>query len=167
MRAGNPDTKCTDTSEAIVGCIVGRQSMAPVGGRARVRRASRSCPRAAMREGAFDYVHGKTDAGPAARIPPWSVTARGVYETPFWTGTVEVHHVGKQDRVADFELPTSGYTTLDASLVLRPVEDKPDLKFFLDAHNLTNVEAREHASFLKDIAPLPGRTFRMGVGYRF
>lgn len=118
-------------------------------------------------EGAFDYVHGTTDAGPAARIPPWSATARAVYETPAWTGTVEVHRVGKQDRIADFELPTSGYTTLDASLVLRPFEAQRGLKVFVDGHNLTNVEAREHASFLKDIAPLPGRTFRLGVGYTF
>jgi len=118
-------------------------------------------------EAAGDYVHGKTDFGPAARIPPWSLTGRGVYEGGWWTGTVEVHTVGKQDRVADFELPTDGYTMLNASLVLRPITDKPDFKVFVDAHNLTNIEAREHASFLKDVAPLPGRSFRMGVGYRF
>jgi iron complex outermembrane receptor protein len=118
-------------------------------------------------EAAADYVHGKTDAGPAARIPPWSVTARGVYEAPQWTATVELHRVGEQDRTADFELPTDGYTLVNASLVLRPIEAQPDLKVFLDGRNLTNEEAREHASFLKDIAPLPGRTFRMGVGYRF
>lgn len=118
-------------------------------------------------EGGADYVRGRTDAGPAVRIPPWSVTARGVYESPFWTGTLELHRVGKQNRVAAFELPTSGYTMLNASIVLRPIADQPDLKFFLDGQNLTNIEAREHASFLKDVAPLPGRTFRMGVGYRF
>lgn len=118
-------------------------------------------------EATGDYVHGTTDFGPAARIPPWSVTGRGVYEGGWWNGTVEVHTVGKQDRVADFELPTDGYTLLNASLVLRPFPDQPDLKVFLDGRNLTNVEAREHASFLKDVAPLPGRSFRMGVGYRF
>ena len=118
-------------------------------------------------EAAADYVHGKTDFGPAVRIPPWSVTGRGVYEAGWWTGTVEVHHVGKQDRVATFELPTSGYTMLNASLVVRPFKDKDGLKVFIDGHNLTNTEAREHASFLKDIAPLPGRSFRLGVGYTF
>lgn len=118
-------------------------------------------------EAAADYVHGKTDFGPAVRIPPWSVTGRGVYEAGWWTGTVEVHHVGKQDRVATFELPTSGYTMLNASLVVRPLKGKDGLKVFLDGHNLTNTEAREHASFLKDIAPLPGRSFRVGVGYTF
>lgn len=118
-------------------------------------------------EAAADYVHGKTDFGPAVRIPPWSVTGRGVYEAGWWTGTVEVHHVGKQDRVATFELPTDSYTMLNASLVVRPFKDKDGLKVFIDGHNLTNTEAREHASFLKDIAPLPGRSFRLGVGYTF
>jgi iron complex outermembrane receptor protein len=118
-------------------------------------------------EGAADYVHGTTDFGPAARIPPWSVTARAEYNAARWTATVEAHRVGEQDRTAAFELPTDGYTMLNASLVVRPIAGQPDLKVFLDAHNLTNVEAREHASFLKDIAPLPGRSFRLGVGYRF
>jgi iron complex outermembrane receptor protein len=118
-------------------------------------------------EATADYVRGKTDFGPAVRIPPWSVTGRGVYEGGWWTGTVEVHHVSEQDRVATFELPTGGYTMLNASLVLRPVRDRPEFKVFLDGRNLTNVEAREHASFLKDVAPLPGRSFRLGVGYRF
>ena len=118
-------------------------------------------------EATGDYVRGKTDAGPAVRIPPWSLTGRGVYESGLLTGTVEVRTVGKQNRVADFELPTDGYTMLNASLVVRPFQTEPALKVFVDARNLTNVEAREHASFLKDVAPLPGRTFRMGVGYRF
>jgi len=118
-------------------------------------------------EAAADYVHGTTDFGPAVRIPPWSLTGRGVYEGGWWTGTLEVRTVAKQDRVAAFELPTGSYTLLNASLVLRPFENRQDLKVFIDGHNLTNEEAREHASFLKDVAPLPGRTFRMGVGYRF
>ena len=118
-------------------------------------------------EAAGDYVHGKTDFGPAVRIPPWSLATRGIYEAGPWTGTVEVRRVGKQNRVATFELPTSGYTMLNASLVVRPFKGNDGLKVFLDGHNLTNTEAREHASFLKDIAPLPGRSFRLGVGYTF
>ena len=41
------------------------------------------------------------------------------------------------------------------------------VSLFVDARNLTDEEAREHASFLKDIAPLPGRNLRVGVAYRF
>lgn len=118
-------------------------------------------------EGTADYVHGKTDFGPAVRIPPWSVTGRAEYNAARWSATVELHKVGEQDRVANFELPTDGYTMLNASLVVRPIPGEPEFKVFLDGHNLTNEEAREHASFLKDVAPLPGRSLRLGVGYRF
>ncbi len=118
-------------------------------------------------EASGDYVHGDTDAGPAVRIPPWSVAGRGVFEGGWWTGTLEVRRLGDQNRTAAFELPTDGYTLINAKLVVRPIKAKPGLKIFLDGHNLTNQEAREHVSFLKDIAPLPGRSVRLGVGYRF
>ncbi len=118
-------------------------------------------------EATADYVHGDTDAGPVVRLPPWSVTARGIYEGRGWTGKLELRRVGEQDRVAAFETPTDGYTQLNAYLVVRPLRDKPGLKLFVDGRNLTDEEAREHASFLKDIAPLPGRNVRLGVAYRF
>lgn len=117
-------------------------------------------------EAAADYVRGKTDLGPPARIPPWSVAGRGVFEGGWWTGRIEVRRVGDQDRVAALELPTDGYTMLNAGLTFRPLKD-PGFKVFVEGRNLTDVEAREHASFLKDIAPLPGRNLRVGVGYRF
>lgn len=118
-------------------------------------------------ETSADYVHGTTDRGPAPRTPPWSVAGRAIYETTFWSGTAEVRHVAEQDRVARFELPTDAYTLLNASLTFRPLASNRDFKIFLDGRNLTDAEAREHASFLKDIAPLPGRNVRLGVGYRF
>ncbi|HEY8617011.1 TonB-dependent receptor [Phenylobacterium sp.] len=117
-------------------------------------------------EGSADYVRGDTDLGAPARIPPWSAAARGVFEGGWWTGLLEVRRVAKQERVADFELPTDGYTLLNAQLTLRPLKDD-GFKVFLDARNLTDEQAREHASFLKDIAPLPGRNVRLGVAYRF
>lgn len=114
-----------------------------------------------------DYVRGATDLGPPARIPPWSATVRGLFEGGWWTGKLELRQVGEQDRVAEFELPTDGYRMLNASLVLRPLRDNDGFKVFAEARNINDAEAREHASFLKDLAPLPGRSFRLGVGYRF
>jgi iron complex outermembrane receptor protein len=66
--------------------------------------------------------------------------------------------------VAEFELPTEAYTLLNASLVYRPMEG---VKVFAEGRNLNDAEAREHASFLKDLAPLPGRSLRLGVAYSF
>ncbi|MES2896383.1 MAG: TonB-dependent receptor [Pseudomonadota bacterium] len=117
-------------------------------------------------EGAADYVRGDTDLGAPARIPPWSVTGRAVFEGGWWTGKLELRQVGDQDRVAQAETATDGYRILNASLIMRPFDDK-GLKIFADVRNLNDAEAREHASFLKDLAPLPGRSFRIGAGYTF
>nr|WP_316628042.1 TonB-dependent receptor [uncultured Brevundimonas sp.] len=118
-------------------------------------------------EGSADYVHAQTDFGPAARIPPYSVTGRLAWTSTRFDASAEVRHVGEQDRVAnEFELPTNDYTLVNAALAVRPFTQQ-NVTLFAEARNLTNEEAREHASFLKDIAPLPGRNLRVGVAYRF
>ena len=117
-------------------------------------------------EGAFDFVRGSTDLGQPARIPPYSLTGRLAYEMDGLEGRLEVRRVGKQNQVAAFELPTDGYTMVNAFLSV-DVPGVNGAKLFLEGRNLTDEEAREHASFLKDLAPLPGRNFRAGLAYRF
>lgn len=116
--------------------------------------------------GAADYVRADTDLGPAARIPPWSVTTGLSWTTARYDVSGEVRHVAEQDRVADGELPTDAYTMVNLKAAFRPLADR-NVTVFAEARNLTDEEAREHVSFLKDIAPLPGRNIRVGVAYRF
>lgn len=122
--------------------------------------------RALSVEGAADFVKADTDLGPAARIPPFSVTGRLVFTSPRYDLSAEVRHVGEQDELAEFELPTNSHTLLNLAGAWRPLADR-NVTVFAEARNLTDEEAREHVSFLKDIAPLPGRNFRLGVAYRF
>ncbi len=117
-------------------------------------------------EAAGDYVRGDTDLGPPARIPPWSATARAVMQHDAWTGRLELREVGVQDRLAAFELPTDGYRTLNAFLAWSP-DPEGGLLVYVEGRNLNDAEVREHASFLKDLAPSPGRNLRLGVVYRF
>lgn len=117
-------------------------------------------------EGSADYVRADTDLGPAARIPPWSVTTGLSWTTARYDVSGEVRHVAEQDRVADGELPTDAYTMVNLKAAFRPLADR-NVTVFAEARNLTDEEAREHVSFLKDIAPLPGRNFRVGIAYRF
>nr|WP_314435608.1 TonB-dependent receptor [uncultured Brevundimonas sp.] len=118
-------------------------------------------------EGAADFVHAQTDLGPAARIPPYSVTGRLAWTSTPFDASIEVRHVGEQDRVANAgELPTDDYTLLNLAAAWRPLADH-NVTLFAEARNLTNEEAREHVSFLKDIAPMAGRNLRVGVAYRF
>ena len=118
-------------------------------------------------EAAADFVHAQTDLGPAARIPPYSLTGRVAWTSTPFDASVEVRHVGEQDRVAnEYELPTDDYTLLNLAAAWRPLTDR-NVTVFAEARNLTDEEARDHVSFLKDIAPLPGRNLRVGVAYRF
>lgn len=117
-------------------------------------------------EGTADYVDANTDLGPAARIPPYSVTGRIKYASTQVDVSFEVRHVGEKDEVADFELPTDSYTLVNLFGAWRPFNDR-NVTLFAEGRNLTDEEAREHASFLKDIAPQPGRNLRFGVSYRF
>jgi iron complex outermembrane receptor protein len=117
-------------------------------------------------EGSADYVHGNANGSPIARIPPYSVTVGLNWSTPVFEAKAEVRHVGSQSRTTAFELPTSAYTLVNASASAKPFADK-GVRLFVDANNLTGEEAREHVSFLKDVAPMPGRSLRAGVAYSF
>ncbi len=44
---------------------------------------------------------------------------------------------------------------------------KVNMTVYLKADNLTDQEARVHSSYLKDEAPLPGRSVSLGVRARF
>ncbi|HYD26548.1 TonB-dependent receptor domain-containing protein [Brevundimonas sp.] len=116
--------------------------------------------------GAADWVRATTDLGPAARIPPWSITAGLEWASRRYDAGLEVRHVGEQDRTAAFERPTDSYTLVSLKGAVRPFVDR-NVTLFAEASNLTDAEAREHASFQKDIAPMPGRSLRAGITWRF
>jgi iron complex outermembrane receptor protein len=70
----------------------------------------------------------------------------------------------KQDDVAAYETATPGYTLVDAHVAWHiDTKSGREIELFLDASNLTDQEARPHTSFLKDVVPLPGRNFVLGV----
>jgi len=117
-------------------------------------------------EASADFVRGATDLGPPARIPPYAISTKAIYEARFWSASAEARRVGEQNRIGEGELATDGYTTLNAMVAWKPRGDG-SLRLFLDGRNLTDQEVREHASFLKDIAPSPGRSLRAGLAWRF
>lgn len=117
-------------------------------------------------ETSADYVRGETDLGPPARIPPWSATGRLLFAEARWSTSLEVRRVAAQNRVSAFELPTDGYTLVNLRASGTPLKTSRAV-LFAEVRNLGDVEAREHASFLKDTVPLPGRNIRAGLSYRF
>ena len=66
--------------------------------------------------------------------------------------------------MAEFETETPGYTLVDAHLAWHADTASGNAwEVFLDGSNLLDEEARVHTSFLKDVAPLPGRGVGFGV----
>jgi iron complex outermembrane receptor protein len=115
-----------------------------------------------------DYIRATIiGVGPAPRIPPLRVLAGVEAQSERLTGRLEVEHVTRQDRVAPLETPTPAYTLVNASVSFTPLKEHKSLNITLAANNIFDVDARRHASFLKDYAPLGGRDIRLSARFSF
>ena len=116
-----------------------------------------------------DYVHAEdTDTGtPLPRITPLRYSASLNYEGEHWTANIEGRRVAAQNRVAEFETPTAGYTFLNASVGYKFRVGPTYNNVYLRGVNLTNEEGRDHLSFLKEVLPLPGRSIIVGLTTTF
>jgi len=111
-----------------------------------------------------DHVRAKLDdGGNLPRIPPMRSGASLDYVYDRVSANVSWTHFRDQDDVAMLETETDGYDWVDVSINYRIPFNTAELTLFVKAQNLTDEEARVHSSFLKDLAPRPGRNFRVGI----
>lgn len=119
-------------------------------------------------DGVADYVRATLKgAGPVPRIPPLRLLGGLEAQSDKVDGRVEVEWTADQDRVADFENPTDGFTLVNASVAWRPWGKARETTLQLSANNIFDVEARRHASFTKDFVPLAGRDIRLSARFSF
>ena len=119
-------------------------------------------------DGVGDFTRARIDSiGPVPRIPALRLLGGFEAQSDSVTGRVEVEWVDGQDRIAAFETPTEGYTMTNASVSFKPFGADNDSSIILSANNIFDVNARRHASFLKDFAPLAGRDFRITGRFSF
>lgn len=113
-------------------------------------------------DGVADYVRATIKGGgPAPRIPPLRLLSGLELQGDRLTVRGEVEHVFDQKRIAGFETPTNGFTLVNASLAVKPFSGNDRTSITLSANNIFDVDARRHASVLKDFAPLAGREIRV------
>ena len=114
-----------------------------------------------------DYVKARLkDGGALPRTSPMRVGSHVAYTLNNIRADLDITYFAKQDDISTFETETDGYTLVDASITYDIPLGDIDLSVYLSGENLTDEEARVHTSFLKDIAPRPGRNFAFGVrGY--
>lgn len=116
-----------------------------------------------------DYVHAKDRATGELlpRITPLRYSGALVYQGEKVGARMEVQRVNRQNRTAEFETETPGYTFLNASFSYTFGSGPVTYDLYLRGTNLTNQEARDHNSFLKEVLPLPGRSILVGLKASF
>jgi iron complex outermembrane receptor protein len=120
-----------------------------------------------------DTVRAQLASGPndGAYLPRMSPSRLGLdlgWKETTWSAQVAVTRVFDQNRVSSFDLrdgepeaATPGYTRLDAGAAWRP--SSAPVTVYLIGRNLTNEDMRIHTSYLKNLAPPPGRSLLLGV----
>ena len=113
----------------------------------------------------FDRVNARLDAGGnLPRIAPQRFGANLTWALDGWQARLGAVRTGKQDRTAEFESATDGFTRIDLDLSRDfYLGDKASAQVFLRVRNASDQLARAHTSFLKEFAPLPGRNIGLGT----
>lgn len=115
-----------------------------------------------------DAVRGELDGGGhLPRIPPLRIGAELSYARGEFGAALSARHSFEQDRVAAGELPTDGYTLLDAEFSWQAPWGQGTMLAFVRASNLLDEDARVHSSPLKDEVPLAGRSLAAGLRVGF
>ena len=118
-----------------------------------------------------DWVRARLDRSVAdgnrelPRIPAARLGGTLEFATQRWGGEVSAQRTFDQDDAPTFALPTEGFWMLNAYVARHFERGDQHGEVFLRARNLLDEEARLATSFLKDLAPLPGRGFELGLRF--
>ncbi len=112
-----------------------------------------------------DYVDGKLDVGGnVPRLPPLRFGGGLEWERGQAYAGVSAVRVTEQDDPGALETETDGYTMINIHAGYTVLlGNGRSLTFFARGTNLADEEARRAASFVKDLAPLPGTSGLFGI----
>ena len=113
-----------------------------------------------------DYVRAEfddNDLGDVPRITPLRFGAGAIFSYDTWQAAVDVIVISDSSNEADLETDTDSYTMLNAGLNKTMYAGNSDLNLYVKAENLLDEDARQHTSFQKDRAVLPGRNIIFGL----
>jgi len=117
-----------------------------------------------------DYARGenRSTGGALPRIAPLRLSSALVYSEGKYSSQVDVQHAARQNRYADDLGATPSYTMFGLGASYKTaVSGMKSAYLFLRVHNLTNVEARNASSVLRDMAPAGARAIKVGLRGNF
>ncbi len=118
-------------------------------------------------DASLEYVEARLTGGgkaPLPRIPPLGATLGLSADAGHWGLRGEAEYAHKKTTLAQGELPSDGFVLLNG-FAHYDVSDAMTLR--VSVHNLTNQEARQHSSFLKETTPMHGRNFKASLSVSF
>lgn len=118
-------------------------------------------------KGDLTRAENRDNGEPLPRISPLRYGGGLVYRANRFNVHVHALRVEEQNHNAPNELETDGYTLLEARVSYPVTIPFAKLELFARGVNLLDEEARNHVSFIKDIAPLGGRGVILGVRGNF
>ncbi len=101
------------------------------------------------------------------RIPPLRIGGKVRLDHGSWSAGLMLRQNFEQSDTAPGESETDGFTELQLDLSRSFAVKSGEWTIFAQARNLLDEEIRHHTSFLKDVAPQPGRSVRVGVRFEF
>lgn len=116
----------------------------------------------------LNFLKGKLDSGGyIPRMSPYNATFCLEHDYAGLHSELTYKWVDESRNVAQNETTTDGYNMLDFAANYHYDLSSGSLEFWLKANNLTDVLAKNHLSFLKETAPLQGRSVTLGIDYKF
>jgi len=102
------------------------------------------------------------------RIPPLRMKfGANYYHEDLFRVRLELQQVFAQDKVAPNETTTDGYSMLNLYLSKDLTYQGRTYELFVRGSNLLSEKVRNHVSYIKDVAPLPGASAMAGIRVRF
>ncbi len=117
----------------------------------------------------FDFIRAKNkkSGDNLSRISPPRFSAGVEYSKDNWSTDVEAQYVFEQTKTSPNETRSKAYTLTNIGYNYTFTGQRSALSLFARVRNIFDVEARNHVSFLKEIAPLPGRNLIVGAQLQF
>ncbi len=117
-----------------------------------------------------DYVRGenRSTGGALPRISPLRLSSALVYTEGKYSSQVDVQYAARQNRYADDLGATPSYTMFGLGASYKTaISGMKSSYVFLRVDNLTDVEARNASSVLRNVAPAGARAIRVGLRGNF
>ena len=117
-----------------------------------------------------DYVRGenRSTGGALPRISPLRLSSALVYSEGKYSSQVDVQYAARQNRYADDLGATPSYTMFGLGASYKTaISGMKSAYLFMRVDNLTDVEARNASSVLRDMAPAGARAIKVGLRGNF